>query len=186
MDINAVDAIGTDSVTVQDRSFFPNAVRVISLTDLVIQVGQRVGMERHLRRLRIIGHGGPGHQGLGDSFHRTNIFDSSPSISFNWMLMANLADYFTADGWLELHGCNVAEGVEGKLYLSRLASLLNVPVRAGTQVQYGGSLRNDLRLWGPWREARPMPGGGISFHVYTGAEPRRRERRVVRPNRPAS
>lgn len=169
MDVDVVDGIGADSVTVHDRSFFPGALRVVGLGDLVSQVVRHVGLTRDLRRLRIIGHGGPGHQGLGDSRHATNIFDSSAAISLNWMMMENLADLFRSDGWLELHGCNVARGLEGKLYLGRLASILRVPVRAGTGLQYGGSRANDTFLWGPWREARPTRGGGISYHEYHGA-----------------
>jgi len=166
MDIDVVDALGSDLATVQDRSYFPHALRVTNLTDLIRQVVGRVGLDRNLRRLRIIGHGGPGAQGLGNSYHLANVFDSSVNISANWTLMADLADLFSPNGWLELHGCNVAEGPQGKQYLARLASLLNVPVRAGTQFQYGGSLANDVRLQGPWREARPMPGGGISYRAF--------------------
>ena len=84
------------------------------------------------------------------------------------MRMANLADLFSRDGWVELHGCNVAQGYAGKLYLARLAQVLRVPVRAGTALQWGGSHASDVFLWGQWREARPMPHGGISFHVYHG------------------
>ena len=134
----------------------------------VDDIDARLGFGHDLRRLRIIGHGHPGAQGLGDSYHSSNIFDSSTSISMDWMMMENLADMFSPQGWLELHGCNVAQGYAGKIYLARLAGLLNVPVRAGISVQFGGSLANDLFLWGQWHEARPQPGGGISYRIWHG------------------
>jgi hypothetical protein len=165
-DIDVVDGIGRDVTTREDRSFFPHALRVANLSDLVLQLTGRIGFNHDLRRLRIIGHGQSGAQGLGDSHHMRNIFDSSTAISLNWMMMANLADLFSADGRLELHGCNVAQGYAGKMYLARLAQVLHVPVRAGTTVQWGGSRAADLFLWGQWREARPMPNGGISFDVF--------------------
>jgi len=167
-DIDVVDASGRDHTTRLDRSYFPHALRVNTLRDLVMQVMARVGFGHDLRRLRIIGHGHPGAQGLGDSYHSSNIFDSSTSISMDWMMMENLADMFSPQGWLELHGCNVAQGYAGKIYLARLAGLLNVPVRAGISVQFGGSLANDLFLWGQWHEARPQPGGGISYRIWHG------------------
>lgn len=165
-DIDVVDGIGRDLVTREDRSYFPHALRVANLSDLVIQLTGLIGFNHDLRRLRIIGHGRPGAQGLGDSHHMTNIFDSSTAISLNWMMMANLADLFADDGYVELHGCNVAQGYAGKMYLARLAQTLHVPVRAGTAVQLAGSRENDLFLWGQWREARPAQDGGASFHVY--------------------
>lgn len=165
-DIDVVDGIGGDLTTRHDRSFFPHALRVANLSDLVIQLTGRIGFHHDLRRLRIIGHGAPGAQGLGDSSHGTNIFDSSTAISLNWMMMANLADLFSDNGWVELHGCNVAQGYAGKMYLARLAQALHVPVRAGTTVQWGDSRANDEFMWGQWREASPMPNGGISFDVF--------------------
>lgn len=167
-DIDVVDATGRDLTTRLDRSFFPHALRATTLQDLVLQVTARIGFHRDLRRLRIIGHGHPGAQGLGDSHHLANVFDSSTSVSMDWMTLQNLADVFSPQGWLELHGCNVAQGYAGKAYLARLAGLLGVPVRAGTAVQFGGSRANDEFLWGQWREARPLPGGGVSYRVWHG------------------
>jgi hypothetical protein len=167
-DIDVVDGIGHDPYTQEGRSFFPHALRVANLNDLVLQLTARIGFDHDLRRLRIIGsHGQSGAQGLGGSHHLRNIFDSSTAISMDWFMMENLADLFSRDGWLELHGCHVAQGPAGKMYLGRLAQLLQVPVRAGTTLQYGGSAAAYEFMWGQWREARPTPNGGISFDVYT-------------------
>jgi len=171
INIDAVDAISHDVATLGDRGFFPHALRITSLSDLVRQLTTRIGFSRDLRRLRIIGHGEPGAQGLGDSYEmdipaRRHVFDSSLAVSADWFMMENLADLFSPDGWVELHGCNVALGYAGKMYLGRLAQLLHVPVRAGIAPQIGGSRAADEFLWGQWREARPLPNGGISYHVF--------------------
>jgi len=169
MDIDVVDATSHDLATRLDRSSFPHALRVTTLHDLVLQVTARFGFHRELRRLRIIAHGHAGAQGLGNSHSPlANVFDSSTSISMDWMAMQNLADVFAPEGWLELHGCHVAHGYAGKAYLARLAGLLGVPVRAGTGLQFGGSRANDEFLWGEWREARPLPDGSISYRNWHG------------------
>ena len=73
---------------------------------------------------------------------------------------------------LEPGGCLDANDLAGLLD-EAAGVVLGVPVRAGTGLQQGGSLANDIALQGPWREARPMPNGGVSFHAYTGSSTHR-------------
>jgi hypothetical protein len=50
--------------------------------------------------------------------------------------LAELAPLFAPDGEVILDSCNIAEGAAGELLLSRLSSLLGVPVRGGTELQW--------------------------------------------------
>ena len=59
-------------------------------------------------------------------------------------------------------------GIAGLLGGRMVVFAGGVPVRAGTGLQFGGSRANDEFLWGEWREARPLPGGGISYRSWHG------------------
>ena len=77
LDIDVVDGIGQDLVTIQDRGFFPHALRVANLGDLVSQLVARIGFSHDLRRLRVIGHG---HSAIPTTWAES----STPPRPFRW------------------------------------------------------------------------------------------------------
>jgi len=140
---------------VRDLNAVPEPVH--STADLVNLVNRRCNAG-DLRRLRIFGHGSPGSQGLGDSVSGGNelAIPRRAGISWQWMLLTNIAHFFGPDGYLQLHGCSVGAASEGKRYVSELARILNVPVSAGIWKQVvGGGRSGEFEI--AYIEAIPQP-----------------------------
>ena len=139
----------------------PESVR--TLGDIVGVVARRCN-DGDLRRLRIFGHGSSGRQGLGDSVSGQNLLVApGRGISMDWMNLCTLRHFFGSDGFLELHGCNVGDGTEGKVYVARLCALLGVPVRAGRGTQWTGGGGATHAYEKCYIEANLTPGGQISI-----------------------
>ncbi len=138
MNIDVIDGLGHDTATNMDRSRYPHAIRAESVSGMVIAIINRLGGNR-LHRLRIFGHGTPGAQGVADSFHMTspNTFisvDAGGRLQHAPILSLLIAS-FGENAFVELHGCSVARGYQGKMLLCQLSALWRVRVRGGIQDQ---------------------------------------------------
>jgi len=139
IDIDVVDGLGTDTYVAEAQTLYPNAIRASSVGQMVIAIMNRLG-ENRLRRLSILGHGRPGWQGVADSqstidTDRVIAVDSAGNL-INPTILALLAASFGPDGYVELHGCNVAADQQGKELLDQLSRIWRVPVSAGIKLQY--------------------------------------------------
>ncbi len=120
--------------------------------------------------LRFHGHGAPGNMGVatGTSSHGSSEF-STRFLDFLVQILAPLAGLFHPLGSMEMHGCRVGRGPDGRRLVRGLSYALNVPVTAGVWSQYGGGLTT-FRFEGPtftacpngqtlkaWSQARPLP-----------------------------
>jgi hypothetical protein len=148
---------------VRDLNAVPEPVH--NTVELVGIVTRRCN-DGDLRRLRIFGHGSPGSQGLGNSVNMGNVLaiPLPGGISWEWMLLRNIAHCFGPDGYLQLHGCQVGAGQQGKRYVSELARILNVPVSASVWNQRVGVGSSD-QFEAEYIEAIPQPGGGVSVQL---------------------
>ncbi len=93
--------------------------------------------------LRIIGHGSPGRQGMGDSRITTNprqlIMLDRYGHLLNQPALARLRGHFLPGAVVELHGCNVGAGPAGANLLRALERFWGVRVRAGAVEQDAGT-----------------------------------------------
>ncbi len=108
--------------------------------------------------LRFHGHGAPGEMGV------TTGTGSEISSEFGVTFLDSLARYlqrlwtvFAPFGSVELHGCRVGAGPDGRRLVTALARAWGVPVTAAIRTQYGGG-SSTLRFEGPIVTA--FPGGG--------------------------
>jgi hypothetical protein len=161
VDIDVVDGLGMDQTVRFDRREFPHAIRATSVSQMVITIISHLGPNR-LRRLRIIGHASAGLQGVADS--RTTMdpnrliqVDSSGTLQ-NATILCLLAASFAPDGFVELHGCDVARGYAGKMLLTQLSAMWRVRVRGGI-----GDQDNRPGFEHQARTATPIPGGGMTW-----------------------
>jgi hypothetical protein len=97
--------------------------------------------------LRIIGHGAPGSQAMGDSNMTSHprqliALDRSGHL-MNRAILVRLRGYFDSASWVELHGCNVGNGRQGIALLTALNSLWGIPVSAGINTQFARTLGLD-------------------------------------------
>ncbi len=101
---------------------------------------QKVAYQVHqgqIALLRIHGHGNVGYQTLStyaDAKPLGGIQSNSPNDTF--LELALLKPYFSKIGSAQLHGCHVGLGNPGSALLWRLVGAWNVPVSAGTGLQF--------------------------------------------------
>jgi hypothetical protein len=118
---------------------------------MVNRILNTLGPANKLHRLRIFGHGNEGVQGVSNSRHAP----LSQTISVqcrggvcgpltNQNHLQRLSGRFALDGWAELCGCDVGDGVQGLELLQRLAALWNVPVKASEDRQKPRHARRGL------------------------------------------
>jgi peptidoglycan hydrolase-like protein with peptidoglycan-binding domain len=114
--------------------------------------------------LRFHGHGYPGSVGIGagsggpDELNRINAgirgaqFCTLPPVH---SAVSRLKSVFGPYGSLQLMSCETAEGDEGRELLRALTFLVQVPVTAGLETQYGGSGIDTFKFEGPTFTAIP-------------------------------
>lgn len=166
-----------DSVDVTDE-----ALRQMEASDIsgsggrpLVNFGQSGGLRTALDKirhragqgdvvlLRFHGHGSPGSMGttsgrLGSSAAPAAGFGSATiDYAAQWLARKMGPSAFAPFGSVELHGCNVARGAQGRRLLTALAWALQVPATAGTRTQRGGGTAS-FRFEGPTRTV--VPGGG--------------------------
>lgn len=154
------------------RNIIPPPIPILSLHQLVSAVVARCWRGDRLRRLRIFGHGSVGRQGLGNSVSSNGNFLAAPGrgISWDWIQLSTLANEFDPSGWVELDGCNVGDGSQGKVYVARLAEVLGVCVRAGRGTQWVPA-HGRQQFENEWIEAVPRRNGGATITSHAGAAP---------------
>ena len=166
MKIDVLDA--TDQNLYQHRVGLvrkaPCQSTVITLGSMCNGVSQMVSLIRaavsdgHLDVLRIWGHGRAGHQRVsGDATGDPDYFELSGIALSNIDLvrgdLITLRRKFNRNSRVELKGCDVADTTEGETFISDLADIFNVPVYAGTVLQYG--------VWDP-PVVMAIPGGALA------------------------
>jgi len=148
-------------------------IRMYGMCNGVRHALQQIRAEAQVGRvvlLRFHGHGSPGNMGVttGTSSHPSSEFGNMFLDSLVRILVP-LADLFHSWGSVEMHGCRVGQGSDGRRLVRGLSYALNVPVTAGIRTQYGGGLTT-FRFEGPtftacpngqslkaWSQARPSP-----------------------------
>jgi len=107
--------------------------------------------------LRFHAHGRVGSVGVGcgsggpDELNRIN----AKSIPQLRSVIAQLKQVFGPYGSVQLMSCHTGQGHDGQEMVRTFASLVEVPVTAGIQLQYGGSGVSTFRLEGPTYTAIP-------------------------------
>lgn len=124
---------------------------------MVQQVSMRAGLAGQISLLRFHGHGGPGMMNVSAGKeahfeHHSGMANSNSKSVSN--ALRRLRPFFADPARVELHGCNVAQGVQGEQLLKNLARIWGVPVSAGTETQYGGTGRQ-FTFEGPVHTALP-------------------------------
>lgn len=133
---------------------------------VVMQKIQMQASEGNVLLLRFHGHGSPGEMGL------TVGTGSEISSEFGTTFLDSLARFvsplsrvFSSFGSVELHGCRVGAGSDGRRLVSALANAWGVPVSAGLRTQYGGGL-STFRFEGPTITAFPR-GGNLKTWAHS-------------------
>ena len=148
-------------------------IRMYGMCNGVRHVIQQIRTDAEVGRvvlMRFHGHGSPGNMGVsvGTSANFSSEFGTRFLDSLVQILMP-LADLFHPLGSMEMHGCRVGQGPDGRRLVRGLSYALNVPVTAGVRTQYGGGLTT-FRFEGPaftacpngqslkaWAQSRPLP-----------------------------
>lgn len=122
------------------------AVRSNSVRDMVNKVIAKSAGGGQIQSLRIFAHGAPGAQWVAGGFGSKDAADAvrkpAQAIYLNGVTLQNqnvlapLCNKFEPAAVVELHGCEVGKGVDGKNLCIALAKFWNVIVRAGTDLQY--------------------------------------------------
>jgi hypothetical protein len=153
----------------------PNLISVSGMSGgvghVVHEIERRARASGPIVLLRFFGHGAPGLMGVtggtgslrdmqgetirdergrpvrpDHALERTTISNESwPGIEED---LASLRPLFAPFGSVELHGCRVGRGDEGRRLLARLAATLGVPASAGVQSQWFGAT-TAFRFEGP-------------------------------------
>lgn len=132
---NRIQGLNNLSVVSEQLQFYGMSNGV---AQMVADIKNALGGEQ-IDVLRIWGHGGPGLQNVtagasGDSANAD--FSGLTAENYASVGLDGLSGLFSADGSIELRGCSVGAGDEGKALLTGVASLLNVNVYAGDVTQW--------------------------------------------------
>ena len=123
--------------------------------------------------LRFHGHGDSGVMGISDGKGEHSNGDSdlgaltSGVIAMIASQLGKLCPFFGAYSSVELHGCKVAKGLDGRQMIQRLADVWKVPVSGGVNDQTSGGI-STFRFEGPVFTAFP---GGITLKQWSMALP---------------
>lgn len=168
--ITNVRNAGGDPIVVHGMS---NAIQYV-----VDRVIERAGRYGTISVLRFHGHGLPGEMGItGGMFQDQSRHLSDLGKHRRWAagaILRQLLPYFKPTGRVELHGCSVGQGPEGRRLLLLLADAFGVPVSAGVKDQYDSEGPDIYLFEGPVRTAYPdgrilktkrdnLPGGVCGF-----------------------
>jgi hypothetical protein len=119
--------------------FHPDAISingVIEMVDRIISKANEEGGQKTIFRLNIIGHGTAGIQsvGGGPAIKEGKYLDVDVLRQHSHIL-GRLRPYFRVDAVVTLHGCQVASGEKGSLFLQQFSLIVGVPVQAGERTQ---------------------------------------------------
>ncbi len=150
VEITVVDSSGGAASYWAQRTY-PGALLAGSVWEMVDGILRYLSLSRSdsdsdpvaIRLLRIVGHGSPGRQGMGDSRFTSNrrqiIGLDRHGILLNRAVLIRLRGCFSENARVELHGCNVGAGTEGATLLEALRGLWGVRIRASSVVQDAGT-----------------------------------------------
>jgi hypothetical protein len=120
----------------------PNPVEVEGVPQMVNAMLERCGRETHsIRAVRIFGHGVPGCQFIGCGNQEPEFDTQKLGLNrfrktlYNLASLTLLRGYFAQGGNVVLHGCRVAEGSLGQIFLEKLSMLWQVSVAASEDRQ---------------------------------------------------
>jgi hypothetical protein len=178
-DPDVLNEEGTDIKDVGGRPIFTGSM-CNGIGEVVQRILMRTSTDGSLVLLRFFGHGASANMGISDgegyiqhrSGRRTFLEDASRTAITNKNFSASaptlgrLRFSFGVYSSVELHGCLVARGVDGRQLLQRLAGLWGVPVSGGMQFQYGGACT--FRFEGPVYTAFPA---GYTLRSWSKALP---------------
>lgn len=121
----------------------------------------RMSSTAHVVLLRFYGHGSPAGMGISDGAgsvrignRRVYLEDEDMSaltpgtVAAGESILRQLTPYFGRYSSVELHGCRVAMGAQGRRLVQDLADIWGVPVSAATRTQYAGGSAT-FRFEGP-------------------------------------
>lgn len=137
------------------QAALPQAIRATSLGGGINAILRRLGLYGRIGRLRILGHGNVGLQGVVHSRNpwvRGVIIRIAPNGQVRGQrTLGQLTAHFGAGGWVELHGCMVA--ADGGALIRALALLWQVPVKASLGLgRVGGGLEGPVSV--AWPDGR--------------------------------
>jgi hypothetical protein len=170
VDITDPDVLKTEGADIKEvggRPIFTGAI-CNGIGEVVQRILMRSSSDGSLVLLRFFGHGASANMGISDGEgyiqdrrgRRTFLEDASRTSITNKNFsdaastLGRLRFSFGVYSSVELHGCNVSRGVDGRQLMQRLAGLWGVPVSGGTQSQYGGGVCT-FRFEGPVYTAFP-------------------------------
>ncbi len=143
---------------------------------LIRELAGRLSLAGEVVLLRFQGHGASGNMGIsdGEGYIRMGGRDvfledddmsalTSGTIAKFRPQLRMLAPYFGSYSSVELHGCEVAKGPNGRQLVQQLANIWNVPVSAAVKTQLVGGV-STFRFEGRTYTACP---GGISLKQWT-------------------
>jgi hypothetical protein len=117
--------------------------------------------------LRFHGHGTPGQMIISSGrIAAGSSLDHRYGEGFFTALRA-LRPIFASFGSVEMHGCKVGQGRDGRALLSGMADALGVPVTAGINSQYGGGITT-YRFEGQTRTICPKGESLVSWSRRVG------------------
>ena len=120
-----------------------------SVSIMVRKVLEKAGSSE-IVHLRFHGHGYPGCQGIAMGNQRSsNLYDCISFQNLNVVspMLQLFKDKFGVGAKVDLMGCNVGEGPEGKQLLNGLAQIWRVPVTAGIEIQFAGTPKASLKSY---------------------------------------
>jgi len=130
------------------------------IEQMVQDVINRVGRNGRLALLRLHSHGAPGAMNISAGHENMDAHMSSlaaSTLGYSGPILDRLGPYFMRAGSMELMGCNVGQGAQGRQLLDGACRRVMVPVTAAVLTQYGGG--NDTwRFEGPIRTGYPYGG----------------------------
>jgi hypothetical protein len=168
--ITNVRKAGGDPIVVHGMS---NAIQYV-----VDRVIERAGRYGTISALRFHGHGAPGVMGVAggmwqdQSRHLSDLGNRRRLAA--GAILRELLPYFKPTGRVELHGCSVGQGPDGRRLLLLLSDAFGVPVTAAVKDQYDSEGPEIYLFEGPVRTAYPdgrilktkrdaLPGGVCGF-----------------------
>ncbi len=120
--------------------FNDNALIVSDVCDMVDRIISKMnahGGKNSIYRLNIIGHGDSGIQGIGGGKNtESGKYLNTATLNQYRDILVRLRPYFRKDAIVTLHGCKVASGQSGRMFLTNFSTILGVPVEAGETNQY--------------------------------------------------
>jgi hypothetical protein len=174
VDVTDPDVLSTEGADIRRAGGQPSLVGYMcnGIGQLIQELASRMSEPGEVVLLRFYGHGASAAMGISDGTgsvrigrRRVYLDDSDMSsltpgtVAAGAAQLATLTPYFKVYSSVELHGCKVARGRNGRQLVQQLANIWQVPVSAALNTQLAGGT-STFRFEGPVFTAFP---GGISL-----------------------